>query len=374
MYEQTLQPGASPSVFGFTGEPTDDNGLVYLRARYYNPALGVFMELDPLEGRMDVPMSLNRYMYVQGNVTTAIDPSGMIHETPGQYVDCSGHQFARRNCSCYSGADKRYPRKFSLPSDLATRLYTPTELCENGWIQDCSPLNDPPICNVSGLPELDASVVIRAPIDGPWAKFLSLGVLRNGAIRTHDHFANETLPLEQNISVLQSFAFLEFQGAKGAVRTDAADIDVMVAPGRSVRGELIIKAKQVSPLPGGPVFTSLADIGYSAQVSSLTSTELDYPGLIVKYVLVKFGPPNTSSVETLCVGTGITRQVVPDESFTNVRGERVISIAASPLAPATPGDSGGGVFAYGRLIAVNSYAGPVSWGLELQASISLAIG
>jgi RHS repeat-associated protein len=60
----------------FTGEQTDANGLVYLRARYYHPELGVFTALDPVEGSMQQPMSLNRYGYVAGNVVNRVDPSG----------------------------------------------------------------------------------------------------------------------------------------------------------------------------------------------------------------------------------------------------------------------------------------------------------
>ena len=36
--------------FGFTGEYTDDNDILYLRARYYAPNAGVFTALDPFEG------------------------------------------------------------------------------------------------------------------------------------------------------------------------------------------------------------------------------------------------------------------------------------------------------------------------------------
>jgi hypothetical protein len=37
--------GTFGSDFGFTGEQTDGNGQVYLRARYYNPDMGVFTAL-----------------------------------------------------------------------------------------------------------------------------------------------------------------------------------------------------------------------------------------------------------------------------------------------------------------------------------------
>jgi uncharacterized protein RhaS with RHS repeats len=36
-YGEALEPGPFGSPFTFTGEQTDANGLVYLRARYYDP-------------------------------------------------------------------------------------------------------------------------------------------------------------------------------------------------------------------------------------------------------------------------------------------------------------------------------------------------
>ncbi len=65
---------------------------MYLRARYYSLALGVFTGLDPFEGGMNQPMSLNRYGYVQGNVVNAVDPSGMVFSSPRpeKWDSCSG--------------------------------------------------------------------------------------------------------------------------------------------------------------------------------------------------------------------------------------------------------------------------------------------
>ena len=56
----------------------DSNGLLHLRARYYNPAAGVFTALDPFEGMWEEPMSLNGYSYVHGNPVNWTDPSGEI--------------------------------------------------------------------------------------------------------------------------------------------------------------------------------------------------------------------------------------------------------------------------------------------------------
>jgi RHS repeat-associated protein len=70
--EPTQTSGSSQTVYGFTGEETDSVNLVYLRARYYNPTIGQFFSLDPLEGASCTPMSLNRYMYVQGKVVNGV--------------------------------------------------------------------------------------------------------------------------------------------------------------------------------------------------------------------------------------------------------------------------------------------------------------
>jgi RHS repeat-associated protein len=63
--------------FGFTGEWRDSaTGMYYLRARYYNPAIGTFVSQDALE-------TPNRYAYVGGNVVNRVDPSGMIADLCG---------------------------------------------------------------------------------------------------------------------------------------------------------------------------------------------------------------------------------------------------------------------------------------------------
>jgi len=67
-----------PTEFGFTGEQTDPlNDLVYLRARYLNPKLGIFGSRDPFEGIGNRILSLNRYSWVEGNGINLIDPMGL---------------------------------------------------------------------------------------------------------------------------------------------------------------------------------------------------------------------------------------------------------------------------------------------------------
>ena len=51
---------------------------MYLRARYYDPATGRFLNPDPFACLMEFPSSLNRYPYAQGNPVRYTDPSGRI--------------------------------------------------------------------------------------------------------------------------------------------------------------------------------------------------------------------------------------------------------------------------------------------------------
>jgi RHS repeat-associated protein len=74
--------GSNPTPFEYTGEPLDQNSLLHLRARYYDPTLGVFVSLDPLE-------TANRYGYAGGDPVNHSDPSGMSREMPSDYVSCS---------------------------------------------------------------------------------------------------------------------------------------------------------------------------------------------------------------------------------------------------------------------------------------------
>jgi RHS repeat-associated protein len=63
---------------GFTGHTADDTGLVYMGARYFDPALGRFLSADSLVPSSHSPQALNRYAYVYNNPISNTDPSGHV--------------------------------------------------------------------------------------------------------------------------------------------------------------------------------------------------------------------------------------------------------------------------------------------------------
>ncbi len=64
-------------AYRYTGERYEDNsGLYYLRARYYDPALGRFISSDPFQGYQQQPVTLNGYLYAHNQPINFTDPSG----------------------------------------------------------------------------------------------------------------------------------------------------------------------------------------------------------------------------------------------------------------------------------------------------------
>lgn len=73
----TSQKEETPNPFKYTGEVYDEEtGFYYLRARYYDPSMGRFLNEDTYEGQIDNPLSQNLYTYVHNNPLRYTDPSG----------------------------------------------------------------------------------------------------------------------------------------------------------------------------------------------------------------------------------------------------------------------------------------------------------
>lgn len=68
--------GTSGNRYTFTGEENDASGLVYLRARFYDPSSGQFLSRDTYLAKAKDTQTLNRYAYVKNNPTNYVDPAG----------------------------------------------------------------------------------------------------------------------------------------------------------------------------------------------------------------------------------------------------------------------------------------------------------
>ena len=78
------QSGPGSSGFGYTGEQEDANtGLVFLRARYYDPSTGRFISKDPFSGDIRRSQSMNGWNYTESNPINYTDPSGKVPNCSG---------------------------------------------------------------------------------------------------------------------------------------------------------------------------------------------------------------------------------------------------------------------------------------------------
>ncbi len=72
---------------------TDENGLYYMRARYYNPDIKRFINQDIKAGDIGSSQSLNRYAYCEGNPVSLVDPFGLSPETTQDQGEKSKYEF-----------------------------------------------------------------------------------------------------------------------------------------------------------------------------------------------------------------------------------------------------------------------------------------
>ena len=79
----TAHSGSNNTQFLYNGRDgvlTEDNGLIYMRARYYSPTLRRFVNADKLHGDISNALTLNRYSFCNGDPANGIDPTGFVKE------------------------------------------------------------------------------------------------------------------------------------------------------------------------------------------------------------------------------------------------------------------------------------------------------
>jgi len=84
-YGETIgSTGTATTPLGYDAQYTSaDTGLIYMRAREYDPATAQFLSVDPA-----VPITRAPYNYVGDNPVNNVDPTGLSSEGLGEGVPC----------------------------------------------------------------------------------------------------------------------------------------------------------------------------------------------------------------------------------------------------------------------------------------------
>jgi RHS repeat-associated protein len=103
--EEFTDPNQDPELKKFTGHERDPGNpgsaddLDYMHARYYGPAAGRFLSIDPIDtARLDLPQSWNLYAYGLNNPLMFVDPTGMYVTT------CNGDPACEREAEKFEVA------------------------------------------------------------------------------------------------------------------------------------------------------------------------------------------------------------------------------------------------------------------------------
>lgn len=117
-YGSKIGGAGSVPQYGYTGREPDASGLIYYRARYYDPNQIRFTQRDPL-GYTD---GLNRYSYVHNNPINFNDPNGLtaraisnaITPTISYFTSGQFSQTLGDTASAFGGAVQNNPTPISL--------------------------------------------------------------------------------------------------------------------------------------------------------------------------------------------------------------------------------------------------------------------
>ena len=108
--------------FRFTGKHSvidDENGLLYMRARYYIPEIGRFTTMDPI----GLAGGINKYVYVENNPISWTDPLGLCKNTFNYWGSFWGSFWGQVNAEMQSG-DWRYEALDILGYGIVTLIDT----------------------------------------------------------------------------------------------------------------------------------------------------------------------------------------------------------------------------------------------------------
>lgn len=114
---------AWPTDRGYLNKPTDATGLTSVGARYYDPAFGRFISVDPVMNLAD-PNQWGAYAYANNNPVTRWDPTGLLGTVMGDWQ--SGPK--RNSSPAHRPAAAARPKGAPNASVVETRKDSPAYL------------------------------------------------------------------------------------------------------------------------------------------------------------------------------------------------------------------------------------------------------
>ena len=139
-YGVTTSAGAATTnTYQFTGRENDGTtaGLMFYRARYYNPAWGRFVSEDPI----GVAGEVNLYAYVGEQPTGWRDPQGLSSEWPDGEDPWEEQHPPRNPLGFPSNAEEFKHHGPYYPPPFVPNNYTPRPSTSGGGVRWCEPGN-----------------------------------------------------------------------------------------------------------------------------------------------------------------------------------------------------------------------------------------
>lgn len=111
---------------GYTGHTFDGGSdLVYMKARFYDPAIGRFYSNDPISFHIDNISMFNRYAYVSNNPYRYTDPTGMEGEDDQARIEREREQVNSAWNDFWGSLGSAFSSGADIASDVAVHTYSP---------------------------------------------------------------------------------------------------------------------------------------------------------------------------------------------------------------------------------------------------------
>ena len=108
---------------GFTAHTEDfESDLVYMQQRYYEPSLGRFLSIDPMETAPADPRTINRYTYAANNPYRFVDPDGRAFGDPNISDDLWPEDLDWSNPGGFSWRNDLYGREGSSSDAIDSNI------------------------------------------------------------------------------------------------------------------------------------------------------------------------------------------------------------------------------------------------------------